>query len=57
MRGATGICVGTLTVIIYSNDLPDILNITKAILFDDDTTVYHSSNIQSKSIYTTGKED
>ena len=40
-----GSVLGPLLFIIYSND---ILNITKAILFADDTTVYHSSsNIQS----------
>ena len=32
--------LGPLLFIIYSNNLPNCLNITKAILFADDTTVY-----------------
>ena len=35
-----GSILGLLLVIIYTNDLPNCLNITKTILFTDDTTVY-----------------
>jgi hypothetical protein len=38
-----GSVLGPLLFIIYSNDLPNCLNYSKAILFADDTTVYLSS--------------
>ena len=38
-----GSVLGTLLFIIYTNDLPNCLNYSKAILFADDTTVYLSS--------------
>ena len=42
----TGLCtsvLGPLLFIIYTNDLPNCLTHSKAILFADDTTVYSSS--------------
>jgi len=35
--------VGALLFIVYTNDFPRCLNLTKSILFADDTTVYLSS--------------
>ena len=46
-----GSVLGPLLFIIYTNDLPNCLNITKAILFADDTTVYMTSN-NMKHLYT-----
>jgi len=37
--------LGLLLFIVYTNDLPRCLNLTKLILFADDTTVYLSSNL------------
>ena len=39
-----GYVLGPLLFIIYTNDLPNFLNVCKAILFGDDTTIYCSSN-------------
>lgn len=47
-----GSVLGPLLFIIYTNDLPNCLNITKAILFADDTTVYLASN-DDKYLYST----
>ena len=47
-----GSVLGPLLFIIYTNDLPACLNLTKSILFADDTTVYLSSKNQ-KYLYTT----
>ena len=44
--------LGPLPCIIYTNDLPGCLNLTKSILFSDDTTIYLSSNNISY-LYTT----
>ena len=38
-----GSVIGPLLFLIYTNNLPRCLNLTKAILFEDDTTVYLSS--------------
>ena len=38
-----GYVLGPLLFIVYANDLPRRLNLTKSILFADDTTVYLSS--------------
>ena len=43
---------GPLLFIIYTNDLTACLNLTKSILFADDTTVYLSSKNQTY-LYTT----
>ena len=37
-----GSVLGPLLFIIYTNDLPDTLNLVKSILFADDTTLYYS---------------
>jgi hypothetical protein len=47
-----GSVLGPLLFIIYTNDLPNCLSITKAILFADDTTVYLASN-DDKYLYST----
>ena len=39
-----GVPKGSVLFIIYTNDLPSCLNLTKAILFADDTTVSFSSD-------------
>lgn len=36
--------IGPLLFIIYTNDLPDSLRFSKAILFADDTTLYSSAS-------------
>ena len=46
-----GSVLGPLLFIIYTNDLPNCLNITKAILFADDTPVYMTAN-NMKHLYT-----
>ena len=38
-----GSVMGPLLFIIYTNDLPNCLKVTKAILFADDTTIFLSS--------------
>ena len=44
MWGPTGIRPGPILFIIYTNDLPNSLTHTHAILFADDTTIYANSN-------------
>ena len=45
-----GSVLGPLLFIIYTNDLPNCLSDSKAILFADDTTLYVSSN-NIKTLY------
>ena len=44
MWGTTRFCSGSTFIhIVYTNDLPNCLKVTKAILFADDTTIFLSS--------------
>jgi hypothetical protein len=50
MRSSIRIRIGVLLFIIYTNDLPDTLNLLKSIIFADDATLcYSSPNIQHLS--------
>ena len=51
-----GSVLGPLLFILYTNDLPNTLTVSKYILFDDDTTIYYShSNLNT--LYTNLNKD
>lgn len=51
-----GSVLGPLLFILYTNDLPNTLSNSKAILFADDTTIYYS-NKDIKTLYTNINKD
>ena len=51
-----GSVLGPLLFILYTNDLPNTLTVSKSILFADDTTIYYShSNLNT--LYTNLNKD